>query len=119
MRTRIVAVTFDCHDAEALAAFWGEALGSTEFERWNDAHGVGYVELQLDGAAPLLFQPVGEGKIVKNRVHLDIAPATLDQYAEIDRLVALGAKVITDDPAVRFVVLADPEGNEFCVLPPC
>jgi predicted enzyme related to lactoylglutathione lyase len=117
MRTRIIAVTFDCHDAEALAAFWGEALGSDEFERWNDAHGVAYVELQLDGAAPLLFQPVSEGKVVKNRVHLDIAPTEIDQYAEIDRLVVLGAKVVTDDPAVPFVVLADPEGNEFCVLP--
>ncbi|HEV7979918.1 VOC family protein [Amycolatopsis sp.] len=117
MRTRIIAVTFDCHDAEALAAFWGEALGSGEFERWDDAHGVGYVELQLDGAAPLLFQPVAEDKVVKNRVHLDIAPAEIDQYAEIDRLVSLGAKVVTDDPAVPFVVLADPEGNEFCVLP--
>jgi predicted enzyme related to lactoylglutathione lyase len=117
MRTRIIAVAFDCHDAEALATFWGEALGSSEFERWNDAHGVAYVELRLDGAAPLLFQPVAEAKVVKNRVHLDIAPAEIDQYAEIDRLVALGAKVVTDDPAVPFVVLADPEGNEFCVLP--
>jgi catechol 2,3-dioxygenase-like lactoylglutathione lyase family enzyme len=117
MRTRIIAVTFDCHDAEALAAFWGEALGSTEIKRWKDAHGLGYVELELDGAVPLLFQPVEEGKVVKNRVHLDIAPTEIDQYAEIDRLVALGAKVLTDDPAEHFVVLADPEGNEFCVLP--
>jgi predicted enzyme related to lactoylglutathione lyase len=117
MRTRIIAVTFDCHDAEALAAFWGQALGSDEFERWDDAHGLGYVELRLDGATPLLFQPVAEDKVVKNRVHLDIAPAEIEQYAEIDRLVALGAKVVADDPAVPFVVLADPEGNEFCVLP--
>jgi hypothetical protein len=117
MRTRIIAVTIDCHDAEALAAFWGETIGDVEVERWKDSHGLSYVEIRAPGETPVLFQPVDEDKVVKNRVHLDIAPTGLDQYAEIDRLVALGATVVADDPAVHFVVLADPEGNEFCVLP--
>ncbi|MYW94180.1 hypothetical protein G3I59_27145 [Amycolatopsis rubida] len=50
-------------------------------------------------------------------MHLGIAPLELDQYAEIARLEGLGARVLTDDPDERFVVLADPAGNEFCVLP--
>jgi catechol 2,3-dioxygenase-like lactoylglutathione lyase family enzyme len=118
MSTRIIAVTIDCHDAEALAGFWRHALGYPETERWQDGHGRTYVELRRGGEVPVLFQPVGEGKQVKNRVHLDIAPTARDQDAEIERLVELGARVLTDDPAERFVVLADPEGNEFCVLPP-
>ncbi len=115
MPSRIIAVTIDCHDADALAEFWRQALGSPSPRHWQDGHGLTYVE--LEGETPVLFQPVGEGKQVKNRVHLDIAPTDLDQYAEIDRLVSLGARVLTDDPAEHFVVLADPEGNEFCVLP--
>jgi hypothetical protein len=118
MRTRIIALTFDCHDAEGLAAFWRAALDYPEVERFTDGHGLGYVEVRADGEPPLLFQPVPEGKTVKNRLHLDIRPAERDQYAEIERLVGLGATVVTDDPVEQFVVLTDPEGNEFCVLPP-
>ncbi|SDZ26396.1 hypothetical protein SAMN05421504_111170 [Amycolatopsis xylanica] len=115
--TSIIAITVDCQDAEKLAAFWQQALGYAETRRWRDGHGLTYVELRGKSGIPLLFQPVGEGKRVKNRVHIDIAPAELGQYAEIDRLTTLGARVLTDDPAEHFVVLADPEGNEFCVLP--
>lgn len=118
MRTRIIAVAIDCRDPEALAAFWCHALGISAVERWQDAHGTTYVEIGGAGEPHLLFQPVPEAKPAKNRVHLDLAPEHLDQYAEIDRLVALGARVVTDDPAERFLVLADPEDNEFCVLPP-
>ena len=118
MRTSIIAVTIDCHDAERLAGFWREALDYPETERWRDGHGLDYLQLRADGEPTLLFQPVSEDKLIKNRVHLDVRPAEREQYAEIDRLVGLGARVITDDPAERFVVLADPEGNEFCVLPP-
>ncbi|GLY42927.1 hypothetical protein Amsp01_089500 [Amycolatopsis sp. NBRC 101858] len=117
MNARIIAVTVDCHDAEQLADFWGRTLGYPQIQRWQDGHGLTYVELGRDGEVPLLFQPVGENKQVKNRVHIDIAPTELDQDAKIERLVALGARVLTDDPAERFTVLADPEGNEFCVLP--
>jgi catechol 2,3-dioxygenase-like lactoylglutathione lyase family enzyme len=118
MSTRIIAVTIDCHDAEQLAAFWRSALNYPRTEQFRDGHGVCYVVLGAEGEPTLLFQPVPEDKTVKNRLHLDVRPAERDQYAEIDRLVGLGATVITDDPAEEFVVLSDPEGNEFCVLPP-
>ncbi|MBK1784706.1 VOC family protein [Prauserella cavernicola] len=115
MPVHVIAIAVDCADAEALAAFWREALGYPEPHRWSDADGRRYV--QLDGDPPLLFQPVPEGKTGKNRLHLDVAPAEGDQYAEVDRLAGLGATVLSDESRHPWVVLADPEGNEFCVLP--
>ena len=70
-----------------------------------------------DGVAPdLLFLAVPEGKSVKNRLHLDLRPE--DQAAEVARIEALGATRVDigQGPDVTWVVLADPEGNEFCVL---
>ena len=87
-------------------------------ERWSDAAGTGYVETGDGDGAVLLFQPVHEDKAVKNRLHLDIAPVQVSQADEVARLVRLGASVLDDSPLLRWVVLADPEGNEFCVLPP-
>jgi len=68
----------------------------------------------------LVFVPVPEGKTVKNRLHIDLAPrAADDQQAEVERLVALGAvKVDVGQRDASWIVLADPEGNEFCVLSP-
>ncbi|MGW5743849.1 VOC family protein [Amycolatopsis sp. NPDC003861] len=63
------------------------------------------------------WQPLSEEKAVKNRLHLDLAPVEGDQRAEVERLVMLGAKVLDDPPDDPWIVLADPEGNEFCVLP--
>src|SRR5262245_38102085 len=117
MPSRIVATVLDCRDAEALAAFWCAALDMTVLRRWQDANGVEYVEVGADGAAVLLFQPVSERKTAKNGVHLDIR-AVGSQYDEVARLVALGARVVADEPAHPWVVLQDPQGNEFCVLPP-
>ena len=111
----MIATVFDCRDAEALAAFWCAALGLQVARRWRDAHGTGYVE--SDGDPVLLFHPVHEPKRAKNRVHIDLrAPGP--QYDEVARLVALGGRVVADDQAVPWVVMQDPEGNEFCVLPP-
>jgi hypothetical protein len=69
----------------------------------------------------LVFVPVPEGKTVKNRLHIDLAPGPDDdQAAEVDRLVQLGATRadVGQDERATWVVLADPEGNEFCVLSP-
>lgn len=66
----------------------------------------------------MVFVPVREPKLVKNRVHVDIVPADRSQSAELDRLLALGASVVDDRRQVEgggWVVLADPEGNEFCL----
>jgi hypothetical protein len=79
---------------------------------------VSYVDLRPDDRPPLLFQPVANGKTTKNRVHLDVAPSEGSQRAEVDRLVEFGATVLDDDPRQPWIVLSDPEGNEFCVLPP-
>lgn len=117
MSSRFLATAFDCHDAEALARFWCAALDYEIQGRWRDAHGVEYLEAGADGAPLLVFQPVPDRKTAKNRVHVDIR-ATGSQYDEVARLVAIGARVVSDDPDHPWVVLQDPEGNEFCVLPP-
>jgi predicted enzyme related to lactoylglutathione lyase len=112
----ILAVAIDCHRPEALARFWADALGDGRIERWTDSVGLTYVQVRFAGRPDLLFQPVPEPKAVKNRVHLDLCGA--DQSSEVARLVSLGAKVLEDPEADPWIVLADPEGNEFCVLPP-
>ena len=142
---RDVQITFDCADPAALAAFWAEALGGQlqapppGFESWeealeamgvpperrNDASAV----VDPDGSGPrLFFQRVPEGKQAKNRVHLDVraAPGLEGEArmaaleAEAERLVARGAtRIERHDPAppmgAGHVVMADPEGNEFCL----
>ena len=114
---RPIAVAVDARDPEALAAFWCAVLGSSVVKRWTDSHGTAYVEIGLAGDVVLLFQAVAEPTEGKNRVHLDVAAAS-DQPAEVDRLVGLGARVLDEAPDHPWIVLADPEGNEFCVLPP-
>lgn len=115
MTGHIEAIAFDAQDAEALAAFWCAALGYRVTDRWRDARGLEYVAATREGATMLLFQPVPEGKTAKNRLHLDIRPAGT-QREEVDRLVGLGARVLSDAPDLPWIALADPEGNEFCVL---
>jgi catechol 2,3-dioxygenase-like lactoylglutathione lyase family enzyme len=117
MSSHIIATVFDCRDAEAQAEFWCAVLGYTILRRWQDAHGVEYVEAGADGMPLLLFYPVPDQKQAKNRVHLDVRSSG-PQYDEVTRLIALGARLVADDPDHPWVVLADPEGNEFCVLPP-
>lgn len=117
MSAHVIAVAIDCEDAEALATFWTKALDMAGPRRWRDADGVTYV--QLDGQPTLVFQPVPERKSGKNRLHLDLAPDRgVSQSDEVARLVRLGARVLADAERHPWVVLADPEGNEFCVLPP-
>ncbi|GAB3144044.1 VOC family protein [Amycolatopsis stemonae] len=116
---RILAVAVDCRQPDLLAEFWAKALRTPGRTRtWTDSRGLTYRQLDFAGGPALLFQPVPEDKSVKNRLHLDLAPAEGDQRAEVERLVMLGAKVLEDPPDDPWVVLADPEGNEFCVLPP-
>jgi len=115
---RIQCLSIDTTDPRRLAAFWSAALGWRVNEEDDDE-----VVLEPpagsreDGVVPdLLFLRVPEAKSVKNRLHLDLRPE--DQDAEVARLVALGATFIDvgqgDD--ATWVVLADPDGNEFCVL---
>jgi predicted enzyme related to lactoylglutathione lyase len=107
-------VAIDCEDAPGLARFWAEVLGYRVFEDDDPDE----VMIMPPGGVPgirLLFLRVPDAKIVKNRLHLDLRAD--DQEAEVERLVALGAKPVDIGQAnVTWVVLADPEGNEFCVL---
>jgi len=118
MTIRISALAIDADDPAAQARWWAEALGWRVTDEDDEESVVEPPEGSAeDGvAAELLFLKVPEGKQVKNRLHLDLRPT--DQQAEIDRFEALGARRVdvgqSDD--VTWVVLADPEGNEFCIL---
>jgi hypothetical protein len=137
MRTQ---VTFDAADPHALAAFWAEVFGSVV-----EDHADFVDQLVADGRMPaeerivingrsafrdvaacrdpsgteprLYFQRVPEGKVAKNRVHLDIHVEPSRKADEVDRLTKLGAELIEthDDQGPLTYVMRDPEGNEFCL----
>lgn len=119
MDIRIQCVVIDADDCERLARFWSEALG---WRITDQSEGEWVIEPpegspEVDVAPDILFLKVPDRKVVKNRVHLDLRPA--DQQAQVDRLIGLGARrVDIGQGEVSWVVLADPEGNEFCVLAP-
>jgi hypothetical protein len=106
----IKSVTFDCADALVVARFWAAALGSNGDE--ESTSDKAFVEAAGWGGPNMWFNRVPESKMSKNRLHFDLrAPGSV--AAEVARLSALGAKVLQagDD----LTVMADPEGNEFCV----
>ena len=121
MALRISHLSFDAHDSCPQSVWWGELLGFREDP--DDPNLPGHEECMIfspDGATRLLFIEVPEGKQVKNRLHLDLVPTddgTRDQ--EVERVLSLGATIVDDlrkDSGAGWVVFADPEGNEFCVL---
>jgi predicted enzyme related to lactoylglutathione lyase len=107
-------LVLDCLDPERLAEFWAPALGYVSVGSVGN-----YVALFPDGrpGPKLLLQRVPETKSVKNRMHLDIEVG--DIVAEADRLVALGATKVSEEPCGEhgstWLLMSDPEGNEFCV----
>ena len=114
-------IAVDAHDPERLARFWAEALDyKIEYDSNQDLENDGserevIIAPQTGHGPRLLFLEVSDSKTVKNRLHLDLRPG--DQNAEVDRLEQLGARrVDIGQGDVTWVVLADPEGNEFCVL---
>ena len=118
MDLRIQCLTIDTTDPARLADFWAAALG---WRRTHESDEEVVLEPPAgspqDGVCPdLLFVRVPEQKAGKNRLHLDLRPE--DQAAEVSRLEALGARRtdVGQGPDVTWVVLADPDGNEFCVL---
>jgi predicted enzyme related to lactoylglutathione lyase len=111
----IRTITVDCSDVALVARFWGTVLG------WS-------VEVEPDGSLAfltnprggpnLLFQRVPEPKQVKNRVHLDLGPTDRTRDEEVEHLLAAGATLLADHrkpDGTGWAVMADPEGNEFCV----
>lgn len=114
MSSIILNITFDCADPARIARFWSEVTG------WPvHANGSDYsVGPPAEGGPQLYFVQVPEPKAGKNRVHLDLIPPKDGQQQEIAHLVSLGASVQADQPPeAGWVVLADPEGNEFCIEP--
>jgi len=108
-----MGLVLDCRDPEGLAEFWSEALGYTTLG------GAGNYVLLVDGdgqGPKLLLQRVAEAKGGKNRMHLDVETPDVD--SEVERLEKLGAVRTSgsmSEHGSRWVVMADPEGNEFCV----
>lgn len=109
-----IGLVLDCSDPGALARFWSEALGYTTIGGAG-----GYVMLvDAEGIRPkLLLQAVPEAKTSKNRMHLDIETHDVDR--EASRLESLGARRLEagmrNEHGTNWVVMVDPEGNEFCV----
>jgi len=104
----------DAADPDRLAQFWSAVLGWRPTGRYEGA-----VEIAATaGFGPsLTFVPVPDAKRSKNRLHIDVSPTGCDQAQEVERLIGLGARRADVGQGERsWVVLADPEGNEFCVL---
>jgi hypothetical protein len=117
MALRISEICFNCANPEAMAEFWSAAIGYREVAR--DESGI-----SIGGApnAPVILMvrvdDVGKGaKVGHNRLHLDLSPTGRDQADEVARLEALGARRIDiGQGSPSWIVMADPEDNEFCVL---
>ncbi len=118
MSLGVQCVCVDTRDPDRLARFWAEALGwRRTYEEPEEVVLEPPEGSPQDGVAPdLLFLKVPEEKVGKNRLHLDLRPD--DQAAEVERLAGLGARRVSvgQGSDVSWVVLADPDGNEFCVL---
>ncbi|MFC7983708.1 VOC family protein [Streptomyces sp. NPDC057336] len=118
MSSRLFAVSFDAHQPEVLARFWSGLLGS---ERADDAHdGVG-LPSGNDAGYRLRFRPSQRRKAAQNRMHFDLTSSSSEeQRRTVARALGLSARHadVGQGPDASHVVLADPEGNEFCVLEP-
>jgi predicted enzyme related to lactoylglutathione lyase len=114
---RIHHIVIDTHDLPRLARFWSQALHWTILSE-NDHEIV--IGTDPSAAVGMCLMPVTEPRTVKNRVHLDLTTSADDRGHEIERLLALGARRVDIGQAgdESWTVLADPEGNEFCVVRP-
>jgi hypothetical protein len=126
--SRVTEVIFDCHDLDRVSQFWSAALGYQQVNagdgwiaiaEWAPDQKPSDEAVRQHAPAPVIaFVVVPESKVVKNRVHIDVTPIDRSRDQEVDRLMALGARrVDIGQGDVPWVVMADPEGNEFCVMP--
>jgi hypothetical protein len=124
MASKFTELAIDCADPSGLARFWCSVL---DYEVQDEGDGIVTIgppagpegKNHLGPVPPTLtFAHVPEGKTVKNRLHLDVSPTDREQGEEVRRLLGLGARRadVGQGSDVSWVVLADPEGNEFCVL---
>jgi len=113
-----LVIVVDCADLARAAGFWTDVLG---YVRYGPRAGHYQSLVPADGRGiELLLQEVADAKAGKNRLHLDLR--TADLAAEVGRIIGLGGTRLTEHPVIeegwRWHVLADPDGNEFCVLQP-
>jgi predicted enzyme related to lactoylglutathione lyase len=110
-------VVIDAHDLPAMARFWVQVLGWRILSEQEREIVIG---ADVTASVGICFMPVTDAKTTKNRLHLDLSPDPGEQEAEIERILALGARRVDigQTGAESWTVLADPEGNEFCVVRP-
>ncbi|NUT91386.1 MAG: VOC family protein [Saccharothrix sp.] len=109
---RLDQIVVDCREPARLVRFWAGLLGGDVVER-----ALGWAHVEPPGWPRISFQPVPEGKVVKNRLHLDVRVD--DIPGAVEKAVRLGARAVGDvvtDEQGSFQVLVDPEGNEFCFV---
>jgi hypothetical protein len=121
MASRISHTSFDAIDAYAQSVWWSQVLDFVEDP--DDPNEPGHEECLItsrDLSQLVLFITVPDGKQLKNRVHLDLRPTDTEREEEVERVLALGATFLADHrrpDGSGWITLADPEGNEFCILP--
>ncbi|GLB67338.1 hypothetical protein AHIS1636_17780 [Arthrobacter mangrovi] len=119
MTSRISELVLDCADPESLAKFWCGVLGYVELDREDGAIEIGPADAGFGGLQPtIILSPSSDPRTGKLPLHIDVNPIDRDQDAELERLLALGARPADVGQAgdEQWHVLADPEGNEFCLL---
>lgn len=120
MVSRVSHTTFDCRDAYALSGWWKEVLGYTDVP--GDPNEPGHQECMIVDPVTghrLLYIEVPEHKQVKNRVHLDLMPTDRSRDEEVERVLELGGRALADlrnEDGTGWMVVADPEGDELCIL---
>jgi len=122
MTSRISHTSMDCANAYELSEWWKQVLGYIDVP--GDPNEPGHDECMIqtsDGSDYRLFIEVPEPKQAKNRIHFDLRPTDRTQAEEVERLLSIGATQVADHrgiygPGSGWVTLADPEGNEFCIL---
>lgn len=119
MSSRISELVLNCSDPDVLAGFWCGVLGFVELDRDADSIEIGPAEAGFGGLQPtIILSRSTDPRPGRLRLHIDINPVDRDQDAELERLLALGARPaeVGQTGEEQWHVLADPEGNEFCLL---
>ena len=122
MTSLISHTTIDCANAYELSEWWKQVIGYVDVA--DDPNEPGHEECMIvspESGHAVLFIEVPEKKQVKDRIHFDLRPTDRTRDEEVERVVGIGATVVEDlrdihGPGIGWVVLADPEGNEFCIL---
>lgn len=116
MGSTITEIEIDCIDPVKVSGFWSLVLG-WEIHHDGDLYWMSATGERVPGDLKIVFAPVPESKTVKNRLHIDVSPFGCSQEDEVTRLIGLGARrADVGQGECRWIVLADPEGNEFCLL---